>query len=170
MNNLHKIDKILIITLLVFSVGVFGSYSETASKYWIQDNSDNILNKTSFKGLTQEINPIDFQIIGEKAHITVDFFRTAAIGDTSVAKDEIDFTLIGKSEACRIINVSNSKTGLGKGFYANDTNPSGANSYAPVPKEGEYQNNIKFTYNDITSNISNDTKVSITIECDADDI
>lgn len=165
MNNLHKINKILILTLMVFSIGVFGNYSETASKYWIQDKNDNILNKTSFTSLTSEINPFDFQIIGDKAQIIVEFFRTAAIGDDSVIKDEINFQLIDKSEKCRIIKVSNSSTGLGKGFYKNESN-----TYSPVPKEGDYQNNVNFVYNDITSNITNNTRVSLTIECDAEDI
>lgn len=164
MNNLLKVNKILIITLIVFSVGVFGSYSKTASKYLIQDISDNILNKTSFKGLTQEVEP-SITLIGDKAQITIDFFRTAAVDDSSVVQDEIEFSLLDTSEKCRIINVSNSKNGTSRGFYKNESN-----SYAPVPKEGEYQNNITFTYNDITSNISNDTAVTLTIECDAEDI
>lgn len=170
MNNLLKVNKILIITLIVFSVGVFGSYSKTASKYFIQDDSDNILNMTSFMGLTKEFEPTSFQIIGEKAQITVEFFRNAAANDTSVTKDEIDFTLTGMSEKCRITKVSNAVTSTGRGFYANESNEKGPNTYSPVPKEGEYQNNIKFTYNDITSNISRDTRIAVTIECDAEDI
>ena len=40
--------KVLFITLVVFSIGVFGSYSKTSSKYLI-DKNDNIINKTNFK-------------------------------------------------------------------------------------------------------------------------
>lgn len=164
MNNLRKVNKILFLTLLVFSIGVLGNYSETASKYWIADDSDNILNKTNFKGLTQEIAP-NMQIIGDKVQVTVEFYRTAAIGDSKVVKDEIDFSLIGNSSSCKIIDISNSKNGLGKGFYKNTSN-----DYNPKPKEGNYQNNVKFTYNDVTSNASDNTSVTLTIECNADDI
>lgn len=164
MNNLRKVNKILFLTLLVFSIGVLGNYSETASKYWIADDSDNILNKTNFKGLTQEIAP-NMKIIGDKAQVTVEFYRTAAIGDSKVVKDEIDFSLIGNSSSCKIISISTSKDGTDKGFYKNESN-----TFSPKPKEGNYQNNVKFTYNDVTSNASDNTSVMLTIECNADDI
>ena len=47
MSNLRKINKILGITLIVFSLGVFANYSKTSSKYFVDDTdlkTDNIVN------------------------------------------------------------------------------------------------------------------------------
>lgn len=54
MGNLKKVNKILGITLIVFSLGVFANYSKTSSKYFVDDlddKSDNIVNLISFKSL-----------------------------------------------------------------------------------------------------------------------
>lgn len=54
MSNLRKINKILGITLIVFSLGVFANYSKTSSKYFVDDTdlkTDNIVNLINFKSL-----------------------------------------------------------------------------------------------------------------------
>lgn len=152
MNSLKKINRILFITLIVFSACVFGSYSKTSSKYVI-DKNDNIINKTNFKILTRDV-PVSSKFVGEKAVFDFNFYRTAAKDDSKVKSDTIELNFENAS-----LNKCKIKTDGITGFQTN----SSKNSYTITSK------GVKFVYGDVTSNTTVDKSVKVTYECDIDD-
>lgn len=152
MNSLKKINRILFITLIIFSACVFGSYSKTSSKYVI-DKNDNIINKTNFKILTRDV-PVSSKFVGETAVFDFNFYRTAAANDATVKSDTIELNFENAS-----LNKCKIKTDGITGFQTN----SGKNSYTITSK------GVKFVYGDVTSNTTVDKSVKVTYVCEIDD-
>ncbi len=152
MNSLKRINRILFITLVVFSIAVFGNYSKTASKYVI-DKNDNIINKTNFKILTRDVS-VSSKFVDEKAIFDFNFYRTAAKDDKNVKSDTIDINFENAS-----LNKCSIKADGITGFISN----SGKNSYTITSK------GVKFVYGDVTSNTTADKSVKVTYECEIDD-
>lgn len=155
MDNLKKINKILFITLFVFSIGVFGSYSKTTSKYVI-DEYDNIVNKTDFKILTNSsiIDNTFSEVKDNTATFGFTFYRTAITNGEKIKEDTIDISFEGAS-----INKCKIKDGGIEGFASKN----GTNSYNKTNK------GVKFTYKDTESNTTANKAVKVTYECEIDD-
>lgn len=165
MGNLKKINKVLITTLILFSVGVFANYSKTSSKYFIDDldtKGDNIANLITFKSLKYgdisgilnyqekltnlEISDIEY---------TLKFYRKI-VGpkDTDVVTDNYRVVV---DNGCTVQKVTTPKAPTYEPNPDGSINENSKGSMYKISKgsESETDNVVDITYvNDVESNTS----------------
>ena len=161
MNNLNKINKVLFVTLIIFGISVFSYYSETVSKYFVADKTDNIVYNLSFRKLKYPETNVVTTVNDNNDPIifTMRFYRNSTILDDSdsdsIVYDESivsDRYTISVNEGCTVTQVANT----------NATNDLGED---PDGKP----NTVSILFeNDVESNTSKKDMIAVTYSCPVD--
>lgn len=160
MGNLKKVNRILIITLFVFSLGVFANYSKTSSKYFVDDldtKDDNIVNLISFKSLkygetkglvtySEKLTNLEISDI----EYSIKFYRkVVGSKDEDVSRDNYRVVV---DKGCTITDVLTPKAPQ---YNEKDEKPHGVTTVISSDGESETDNVVDITYiNDVVSNTS----------------
>lgn len=184
MGNLKRVNKIMAITLIVFSLGVFANYSKTSSKYFVDDldsKEDNIVNLISFKSLKYDESTkglISYKELLTNLEISdieynVKFFRkVVGENDTDVVTDNYKFVV---DKGCTIKSVTTPKAPTYTPNPDGSINDSskGVMTAISSEKDSKTDNVVDITYvNDVKSNTSagsaSSELITVTYTCPLD--
>lgn len=154
MNNLRKVNKILFLTLIVFSLGVFANYSETSSKYLIGYTSDKIVDSINFMDTLFKDSIVktgsEMDVTNKKVAFNISFYRTLVSGNDIINNRITDtYQVVSPTNGCtieRITGVSSDKV-----------------------KIASNKKSATITYGDVISNMDDAHRVTIRYSCNITD-